>query len=542
MQLHTVKIVGFKRFTDLTIENIPPSARLIVLVGPNGCGKSSLLEALNAWGRNRPHGTVTRNQEDYYIKDEDEFKFDHVGNAVALQFYDDPETLSKRLVYLRSAYRNDAAFRANQLNRSPSIFKRPGVQKIINNDETVSLNYERLVTSSIEDLWHIGEKTTTFEEYRTSKIAEIQTSLQSLFGDLLFEGPGHPFEDGTFLFTKGTVNKFVYENLSAGEKAAFDLILDLAIVRDAYDNTLYCIDEPEAHMHTNLQGKLLTVLRDLIPPNSQLILATHSIGMIRRASELATQNPDTDTVVFIDFADRDFDQPVCLSPAVPDRLFWKQAYIYTLDDLATLIAPKHIIICEGQPEGEARINRHDVDANCYDTVFRDGYPDVMFVSGGGVEEVSNDQRSITKILNRALPGVKVTKFIDHDDLGTEEEEVLLRSGVRVQPYRNLETWLYDDEVLRALAQQQDKSDALPELLEKKRALLEESKKSNAPDNLKPISGPLYEECKRLLGVGRRGNSTQTFMQYVLAPVVHRNMTVYQRVKEALFGQTEGDRE
>ena len=40
MKIQSVKIRKFKRFVDLTISRLPPDAKLIVLLGPNGCGKS----------------------------------------------------------------------------------------------------------------------------------------------------------------------------------------------------------------------------------------------------------------------------------------------------------------------------------------------------------------------------------------------------------------------------------------------------------------------------------------------------------------------
>jgi len=37
---------GYKRFHDLTIDLGDEPARIIALVGPNGCGKSSVLDGL----------------------------------------------------------------------------------------------------------------------------------------------------------------------------------------------------------------------------------------------------------------------------------------------------------------------------------------------------------------------------------------------------------------------------------------------------------------------------------------------------------------
>ena len=70
-------------------------------------------------------------------------------------------------------------------------------------------------------------------------------------------------------------------------------------------NAVFCIDEPEAHMHTKLQAKVLKELYKLTPINSQLWISTHSIGMLKQAEELEKENPGS--VVFLDFDNRDFD-------------------------------------------------------------------------------------------------------------------------------------------------------------------------------------------------------------------------------------------
>lgn len=45
MRISKIHLVNFKRFTDLLIDNIPNTTKLVVLIGSNGSGKSSLFDA-----------------------------------------------------------------------------------------------------------------------------------------------------------------------------------------------------------------------------------------------------------------------------------------------------------------------------------------------------------------------------------------------------------------------------------------------------------------------------------------------------------------
>ena len=67
MKLKGAELKNFKRFTNLTIRDIPETARLIMLVGPNGCGKSSFLDGLHIWHDIRSNRGYNRDL-DYYLK------------------------------------------------------------------------------------------------------------------------------------------------------------------------------------------------------------------------------------------------------------------------------------------------------------------------------------------------------------------------------------------------------------------------------------------------------------------------------------------
>ena len=397
---------------------------------------------------------------------------------------------------------------------------------MIDNDIAVSKNYQRLVGQSLQDLYEQQEGKTTFTEYRKQQIGDIQEALKKLFPDLELNSLGDPMLDGTFRFTKGDSKGFAFKNLSGGEKAAFDLILDLVVARRDYDNTVFCIDEPESHMNTRLQAELLSVLYDLIPENCQLMLATHSIGMMRRARDIKAENPES--VAFLDFGGRDFDKPQTIKPIKPDRKFWERAYDVALDDLAALVAPSQIIICEGE------IGKKSIDAPCYEKIFEDEFPDTRFVPMGGATEIENDKRGLAAAFNSLVKGVKIVRLIDRDDRSEREVKELIQKGIRVLLRRNLESYLFDDEVLRELAMSVGKGDKVEVLLHEKQRILA-AKHGASADDLKSVSGKIYVACKKILEINQRGNDDKAFMRDTLAPLIKPNMAVYRELKRDIFG-------
>ncbi|MCF8152431.1 MAG: AAA family ATPase [Sulfuritalea sp.] len=535
MRIENIHIRGFKRFQDLTVTNIPATAKLVLLTGPNGSGKTSLFEAFNFWM------SFVRGQHNFEAEYHVRSVPDSVSDAnlllqnTQIQFHgtenvrNDPDRKLKAF-YIRSAYRHEADFTTNGLSNSDEILndsRRP--QRLIHQEQRVSENYQRMVAESVIALYSDDSMTRQkkVSELADELIGEVREAMRLVFGTLLLEGPGNPMNSGTFRFKKGSSTGFHYKNLSGGEKAAFDLLLDFVVKRRAFDDTVYCIDEPELHMHTRLQSKLLEVMFDLVPNNCQLWLSTHSIGMARKAAELNATHPGQ--VAFIDFHDHDFDHPVTLDPIQPDRRFWRLMFHTALDDLAELVVPKYVVFCEGKRLGSGGRNP-SFDAEVYRTIFSSHFPDVEFVPLGGTTEVSKDGKTFGLLLGKLAPGLKTWKVFDRDDRHESEIQQLQADGTQVLRRRDLESYLWDDEVLEALCTQRGQSEKAEELKSEKAAALYDGLARGLPaDDIKAASGRLYNKCKQTLGITQCGDNAEAFARVTLAPLLVPSMSVYQEL-------------
>lgn len=531
MRISNIKLSNFRRFADLEVKNIPASAKLVVLTGPNGSGKSSLFDAMLV--RYRVNSRFGWNGDYQYYNRPDQSERTVPTDNIAIQTHG-AQPLSRGSIYVRSAYRHDAEFSTKTLSRQGPILDKLPLERLIDIDATVAINYGRLASQAMEDVFVNEDASTSMGAYRDKIVGDIRAPMQRLFPDLTLVGVGNPLDDGTFYFDKGSIKNFEYKNLSGGEKASFDLILDLVVKRKSYGEAIYCIDEPEIHLNTKIQGALLKELLDLLPGDSQLWIASHSIGMMRTARELYDANPSS--VVFLDFGGRDFDQPTVIEPAKPSRAFWESVLHVALDDLATLVAPNRVIICEGNPALPKPGKNVEYDALVYATIFADEFPDVTFISAGSASQVSGDFLALATALSKVASGMKMTRLIDLDDHAPADVATYKQQGITVLGRRHIEVYLYDDEVLTALCHSVGRAgDISAVLAAKQQALAESAARGNPNDDVKSAAGKIYTEAKRILGLTQVGNNQVAFARNTLAPLIKPGMAVYADLKKDIFG-------
>jgi AAA15 family ATPase/GTPase len=443
MRVKTLHLTDFKRFHDLTLDLSERSTKVVALVGPNGSGKSSVFDAFEE---------VSTRFKGRTAKDEKYFRKSAFVGGGEGQGYDrdsnvkletDATVLTKTSIYIRSAYRFTARLGINNIRTLPDVLddqNRP--QTLIETDARLTENYERLIGAFISEVY---DKNVTGKSWAEAKIKGINDVLTAVL-DICVSFIGNPvIGQGSLYFDKGTSKRFPYENLSAGEKEVIDLVLDLYVKKDIYTDCVICIDEPELHLSTAIQRRLLIELEKLVPDNSQLWVATHSIGFLR-----ALQEELRDRTTVIDFTNRDFDTSVTIQPIVGSRADWSRIFATALEDLTGLLAPKRIIYCEGRAEPALDGAEQGLDAEVYNKIFEQEHGDALFVSSGGGGEVSRNALLALRILGKALPEVTLGTLKDRDQLSDEDRLAYLSvdANHRMLNRHEIENYLFDKEVLQ----------------------------------------------------------------------------------------------
>lgn len=449
----------------------------------------------------------------------------------SMKDYPSDQRLVKSLFHYRSAYRYTSQFQVGSLGAMPALEDSKDVNRSIDEDRGVAQHYARLWGSLVEVA---GDRTRTndLEQIHRDIIDPLSESFNRLFPDLTLESIGHPFQNrGTFYFTKGSVVGFPYVNLSAGEKAAFDLLLDAHLRGIEFPGSIYLLDEPESHLNSRVQASILDELLRIGPVDGQFVIATHSLSMMRRGVELANTNPGS--VAFVNFNNLADSFNPRLTPAEPTRHLWQSIHQTSLEDLAGLVSPDIVYLVEGSTDSTTSAEKQQFDSRVLSKIFGDVYPEIEFQSIGNSGQVKRIGEALQA--SQAIRS-EVRRIVDRDSKSPDEIAGLKSLGTLVWSQRELENYLLSDEIIEKLcAKFQSDAVARSAALSKILASRDEHPATGvAIDDYKARLKNIFRVAKvSLPGMTQPGSTEYEFAVSVLAPLITRGTAQFIRMAQEI---------
>lgn len=259
--------------------------RIMILTGPNGCGKSTLLDALRkAPGPNGPilyvgpHRTSGRQQVSMRFL---------AGNKLSMRQLQSAQNLPN----YEGIIIHQHARSAWDFDETSSYLKYALCQIELDRQTALAERFDKegeIVKGAMPDIWK-----------------PLKEMTENLLPHLHFNKIDVTDRDQVqCLWNVHTKNiQIDIDDLSSGEKAIIQLFFPLIENRiqarlerskgadenpdsaPATEEVCVLMDEPELHLHPNLQGKILDYLRNLaICEHVQFVLATHSPIIVEQAT------------------------------------------------------------------------------------------------------------------------------------------------------------------------------------------------------------------------------------------------------------------
>jgi len=392
---------------------------VIVIAGPNGVGKSRLIDGLLQKIQNL--GGVPNIQ--LIIEATTQSEWDDWGKReLDTSQNDDAQKLTRTLHKNRSRRAWNSSFIHFESDRAiqqvtPYQFTWDIVDPWLENLGWTQ-TFGGLKARFHDTLHSLFRKMQSHEKEIARRAIELQKQGQAAM-PLDFADPLKPFKDAFSLLLSPKMlsnpdprqqqlyytsegNSFALNSLSSGEREVVNIVFDF-ILRTSSDCIVF-IDEPELHLHPELSYKLLQALRSAGTRN-QFVFCTHSPDIITASLD--------QTVIF-------------LAPPVAnaDGSYRNQA-IRVRDDDATNEALRLL----GQSIGVIALGRRlvlvegaasSLDKQTYGLLLKNRFPSLVLVPTGGKDLILSFGQVLAHVLERTVWGVEFFMLCDRDSAPVSE--------------------------------------------------------------------------------------------------------------------------
>lgn len=419
MKISTFNIQNQRSIKNAFCELVP---RLMIIAGPNGAGKSTLLNALKQQYGGQvlyvgPHRNSRRQQVQYRSLISHEINLEQIlmqpninNNIEGIRLYDasrDPWDSDEALNYLKHGL----------------------CQLEIERKEAISAIYDRdgkIDKDTLPDIW-----------------APLKELTENLLPHLSFNSIDTNDRNSIKclwqVHSKSTIVDI--DELSSGEKAIIQIFYPLIEQRiknilksikiqgvtDSAHEISVLIDEPELHLHPNLQLKIFDYFRVLSTEKGvQIIITTHSPTIVEYATsdELYLLRP-------YELLQEGENQLIQVATDEEKLFFLKTIFGTT----ANLTAMQPVVVVEGIKQNNS--SKVVSDRKLY-RALNEKFDRVTLISGGGKSECLKLIKVLEEALKSFSSNLKVVGLLDKDVVEVENDD-----NVFTLPVSMIENFLID---------------------------------------------------------------------------------------------------
>lgn len=450
------------RITSIHADDVLPVRRfavdrlsdIVVVAGPNGVGKSRLIEGLlQKFQSPSAHAHIRMTIDATSATERAEWGKQQLDTSIQA----DAQILSRTLQKNRSRRQWNSSVIHFESDRSIQQINPFQFTWDVTDPWLESIGWNQTfggLRARFQDTLHsLFRKVQSHEKDIARKAIELQRGGQPSM-PLDFADPLKTFKDAFTLlvapkklldpdpknqqlFYEYDGKTFPLSSLSSGEREVVNIVFDF-ILRTSSDCIVF-FDEPELHLHPELSYKLLQALRSAGTSN-QFVFCTHS-------PEIITASLDQ-TVVFLapptkDSNERQNNQAV----RVEESDSTNQALRLLGQSIGIVALGRRLVLIEGTTSS--------LDKQTYGLLLKNRYPGLVLVPTGGKELIRSFGQIVENVLDKAIWGVDFFMLCDRDAADVEDVSRLQKEAkgrLRFLTKYHLENYFLDGRVIAQMFQ------------------------------------------------------------------------------------------